>query len=262
MFAKLMRKVLIAVLALTIVAVLALPVLRRLLWHWESNPVLRGRLAAERQGCYDCHLLFGASEIPNPGSRWGSVPQFGVGNATMYAASCEEIGEFIRSGAPRSWLDEPAAVRRLESQRLRMPAYGDLLSDETLDDLTAFACAVEGAGAAGDEVVAAGRALAREHGCVGCHGVEGSGGLPNPGSLGDFIPGFRGGNFADLVEDESEFREWVSTGKSSRLEANPLIRHFWSRQAISMPAYGQALTEEELRQLWAWVERSSTSGSR
>jgi len=261
MQAKPRRKALTVVVALTVVALVALPVSRRLLWHWESNPVLRGRLVAERQGCYDCHRPFGSGEIPNPGSRWGSVPQFGVGNSMMYAESCEEIGEFIRLGAPRAWLDEPKSVSRLESQRLRMPAYGDLLSEDALADVTAFACAVEGVGAPGGEAAAAGRALARKHGCLGCHGVEGSGGLPNPGSLGGFIPGFTGRNFADLVADESEFQEWVSTGTSSRLEENPLLRYFWSRQTISMPAYGETLTDEEVSQLWAWVASRARDSS-
>jgi mono/diheme cytochrome c family protein len=172
------------------------------------------------------------------------------------------VGEFIRFGAPRPWLDDPVAASRLEGQLVRMPAFGEILGAAELADLTAFACAVEGVGLSGDEAVRAGRALARKYGCLGCHGVEGSGGLPNPRSLGGFVPGFTGGNFPDLVKDEEEFRQWVADGVSSRLEANPVVRFFWRRQAIRMPAYGEQLSDEELGQLWRWIEngRSPNAG--
>jgi mono/diheme cytochrome c family protein len=172
----------------------------------------------------------------------------------MYASSRQEIEEFIRFGAPRSWLEEQGVRDRLEGQRLRMPAYGTSLSDAEIADLTAFASAVEGVELPQGEAVAAGRSLARANGCLSCHGVEGSGGLANPGSLGGFIPGFAGGNFEDLVRSEEEFREWVLVGSSSRLAKNPVVRFFWRRQKLSMPAYRGALDDGEVDRLWRWVQ--------
>jgi len=214
--------------------------------------VLRGRLTAEAEGCVACHGPSFAAAIPNPGSRWGTVPKLGGGNAFMYVHGPEEIAEMIRLGAPAAWLEKATIRERLETQRLRMPAFSHL-SDREVADLVAYVQAAERFHLPDQPEVAAGRELAREHGCVACHGVEGSGGLPNPGSLGGFIPGFAGGNFPDLVADEEEFREWVRTGTSRRLEGNPVVRWFWGRQQISMPAYEDALTEEQLGQLWAWV---------
>ncbi len=240
--------------ALAAVLLAALPAGRWLLWRWELNPVLRGRLLAERQGCMSCHRPYRAVEIPNPGSRWGSVPRFAAGNAMMYVESRAEIEEFIRLGAPRSWLDDARVVERLGRQRLRMPAYGSTLGDDQIADLVAFACAVEGVDLAGGEAVAAGRQLARDHGCLSCHGVEGAGGLPNPGSLGGFVPGFAGRNFTDLVRDEQEFREWVLDGSSSRLAANPVVGFFWRRQKLSMPAYRGDLDDRQIGELWLWVQ--------
>lgn len=242
-----------AVLLLVLLVVTALPGLRFLLWRWELNPTLRGRLSAASEGCVACHGPSNAPAIPNPGSRWGSVPRFGGGNAFMYVHDAEEIAQFIRLGATEAWLSKDTVRERLDTQRLRMPAF-DHLSDREVDDLVAYVQATEGFQLPGDEQVALGRQVSREHGCVSCHGVEGSGGLPNPGSLGGFVPGFSGGNFPDLVSDEEEFREWVRTGTSSRLEDNPLIRWFWDRQRISMPAYTEDdLSDEELEALWAWV---------
>lgn len=237
-----------------ILAIAALPAVRWVLWRWEQNPVLRGRLLADRQGCANCHLSYRAAEIPNPGSRWGSVPRFGAGNFAMYGESRQEIEEFVRFGAPRSWLDDPRVRARLETQRVRMPAYGSTLSDAEIADLAAYACAIEGVDPAGGEAAAAGRELAKEHGCLACHGIEGSGGLANPGSLGGFVPGFVGRNFTDLVTGEAEFREWVREGTSSRLAANPVVRLFWRRQKLQMPAYRDSLDDRQVGEIWRWVQ--------
>jgi cytochrome c553 len=182
------------------------------------------------------------------------VPRFGAGNAMMYAEGEEEIEEYIRYGAPLAWQADPEVAERLASQRIRMPAYEGRLDDGEIADLTLWTSLVEGVSAPGGAEAEAGRVLARKHGCLACHGEEGAGGLPNPGSLGGFIPGFLGRNFEDLVSDETEFREWVRTGTLERLEKKVWVRHFWQRQAIAMPAYGEALDDEELAQLWTWIQ--------
>jgi len=247
--------------AALLLAALALPVTRWLLWRWESNPVLRGRLLAEDSGCFNCHFGFSRAEIPNPGSRWGSVPRFGAGNAMMYVESRAEIEEFIRFGATRAWLDDAKAAARLASQHLRMPPYGDRLDDREIADLVSFVAAVERLPSANDPDDE-GRTLARDHGCLACHGIDGSGGLPNLGSLGGFIPGFRGRNFEDMVRDRTEFREWVLDGTNSRLESNPVIRYFWKRQTIAMPAYRDRLDSEQVDSLWQWVSSLDESRER
>ncbi len=235
-------------------ALAALPAFRWTLWRFELNPILRGRLLAEEQGCMNCHRPYRSVEIPNPGSRWGSVPRFEAGNVMMYAESRDEIEEFIRFGAPESWLADVEVLERLSEQRLQMPAYDSTLDNDQIADLVAFACAVEGVDPAGGEAAAAGRDLAKKHGCLSCHGVEGAGGLPNPGSLGGFVPGFVGRNFTDLVKDEAEFREWVLDGTSSRLAANPIVAYFWRRQKLQMPAYRGDLDDQQVAEIWRWVQ--------
>ncbi len=248
-------------LLLAAAAIAALPAARLLLWRWELNPVLRGRVLAESQGCMSCHRPYRSVEIPNPGSRWGSVPRFAAGNVMMYADTRAEIEEFIRFGVPQAWLDDFEVLERLGQQRLQMPAYGSTLSDRQIADLVAFACAVEGFEPAGGEAVAPGRELVRKHGCLSCHGVEGAGGLPNPGSLGGFVPGFTGRNFLDLVRDEQEFREWLLDGTSSRLEENALVRFFWRRQKLSMPAYRGDLDDRQIAEIWRWVQAVRAASS-
>ncbi len=249
-----LRRIGLAVLALAALAGTVPWAVRRLLWRWELNPILRGRLVAEEAGCFLCHRPFAGDEIPNPGSRWQSVPAFQAGNSMMYGSTKRQgIEEYVRFGAPRSWLDDPKVAERLASQRLRMPAYEDVLSEAELRHAVAFVAALEGVEPWGGEAAAPGRQLAREHGCLSCHGVEGAGGLANPGSLAGFVPGFLGRNFTDLVRDREEFGEWIRDGTSRRLESNPLVRALWRRQKLSMPAYGDALGETEIEALWTWI---------
>lgn len=257
-------KIVVALVVVGVALVVAAPsMVEALLWRWEENPVLRGRILAEEQGCLDCHQPYARTEIPNPGSRWGTVPRFGAGNALMYAESLEEIEEYVRYGAPLIWLGDPEIADRMAEQRIRMPAYEERLDDRQIADLVLWSALVEGVLAPGEsvgerETVSAGRALARKHGCLACHGEEGAGGLPNPGGLGGFIPGFLGRNFEDLVADEAEFREWVRTGSLERLGSKAWVRWFWERQTIDMPAYGETLSDEELGQLWAWIQAVRT----
>jgi len=248
------RRVVLGLLLLVVVIALLPAGVRRVLHGLESTPVLRGRLLAAQVGCLACHSQAQRPEIPNPGSRWGTVPRFGSGNALMYQPTRLGIEEFIRFGAPRKWLDDEAIGLRLATQRLRMPAYGERLDDQQIADLVAYVAVVERVDQAASEAAEAGRELARQHGCFDCHGFDGAGGVANPGSLGGFVPGFAGGNFDHLVRDQEEFCDWVRTGTSSRLQRNPVARFFWRRQVISMPAYGADLSEEELDQLWAWVQ--------
>ena len=227
--------------------------LRGLMWRWEQNPILRGRQVALEAGCPTCHFPYRGEEIPNPGSRWKVVPRFEAGNAMMYVKSKREIEEFIRFGAPKTWLEDEQVRGRLADQHIRMPSYEEHLSEAQIEVLTLWVSVVEGIDVAGDEAATKGRQLARKLGCISCHGLEGAGGLPNPRSLGGFIPGFLGDNFLDLVEDRAEFNEWVETGSLARLERNPFARLAWSRQALSMPAYDD-LSEDELGDLWAWIQ--------
>ena len=250
-----MRNRLVAALAaLLILALAALPLTRWVLRQRESNPILRGQQLAEAQGCVTCHRPWSTREIPNPGSRWGSVPHLARGYASMYAEDRGEIEEFIRFGAPRAWLDDPTVVERLEEQLIRMPAYEGTLSEAEIADLVAFTSAVEQVELPGGEIAEKGRDAAWKFGCLVCHGVEGSGGLANPGSLGGFVPGFLGGNFAHLVRDEEEFREWIRTGTLERYERNPVARYFLQRQRVSMPAYPDLVPDEAIDWMWVWIQ--------
>jgi cytochrome c553 len=244
-----------------VVAGLGPTLFRGLLGSWEKNSILRGQELAAAEGCFGCHLPPSSAEIPNPGSRWGTVPRFRGGNALMYGSTRGEVEEIIRFGTQtNTQTNKDVEASSGEPQRVLMPAFGAHLSDDEMSDLLDYVTAEERVDLPGDADAQAGRELARQNGCTACHGIEGAGGIANPSSLGGFVPGFLGHNFLHLVHDRAEFGEWVRNGSLERLAKNPIVSFFWRHQRLSMPAY-DTLSEQEIDQLWAWVQAMRDSSS-
>ena len=134
-----------------------------------------------------------------------------------------------------------------------MPVWRGRLSAAQVDDLVAYLRASAGADLPEDPSVRNGYAVAERLGCFRCHGPGGRGAGNNPGSLKGYIPPWDGRDFAELVADEGELREWILRGRPQRLQANWLARFFLDRQTIRMPAFRGQITEEELQALEAYI---------
>jgi mono/diheme cytochrome c family protein len=240
------RRWLAAVLVL-VLAVLAGPQAFRAFMRWrESSAITRGGRLAGQLGCAGCHLPIGGKEIANPGSRWGTVPAWGQGTLMMYADDDSETAAIIKNGSP----DPSSGLKPL----IRMPAYGDVLSDAEVSDLVAYVRAIESDDVPDDPRARRGFDVATKNGCFDCHGPAGGGGVANPGSLTGYIPAFLGPDFADLVRSRAEFGEWVRTGRSKRVEATPFAKRFIERQRTQMPAYGRTLiSDDDLAALESYV---------
>jgi mono/diheme cytochrome c family protein len=136
---------------------------------------------------------------------------------------------------------------------IRMPAWRGRLSEAQVDDLVTYVRAVAGADVPENAVARQGQAVAERLGCFRCHGPGGRGAGRNPGSLKGYIPPWDGPDFAELVANEGELREWILIGRPQRLQKNPLARFFLDRQVIRMPAFRGHLTGEELQALEAYI---------
>ena len=99
-----------------------------------------------------------------------------------------------------------------------------------------------------------GFAVAQNNGCFACHGPGGRVGSTNPGSFEGYIPPWQGEDYAELVRNDDELRNWILHGKIDRLESNPVARFFTRRQVIQMPAYRDVLTDSELESLMSYIE--------
>jgi mono/diheme cytochrome c family protein len=207
----------------------------------DIGPVQRGADLALAQGCLGCH---GGSRVslllPRPFTDLDDVDP-------------RTTREWILDGMPEGVRQDVEARVALETAAIRMPAFRGRLSHAQVDDLVAYLRAVASADVPEDPAVRTGHSVAERLGCLGCHGPGGRGASRNPGSLKGYIPPWDGRDFAELVENESELREWILLGRPQRLQANPLARFFLNRQAIRMPAFRGQITEEELRALESYI---------
>jgi mono/diheme cytochrome c family protein len=141
----------------------------------------------------------------------------------------------------------------MAAQAIHMPAFRDWVNEEVLDALVAFVRSRSDLLEPSGESAVRGAKIASENGCFACHGAMGSGGLPNPGSLKGYIPGFSGPDFAELVHNDDELREWIWKGTIARLADDPIASVFLDRQRIQMPAYERFLTRSEMDDLMAYI---------
>lgn len=102
-----------------------------------------------------------------------------------------------------------------------------------------------------------GRKLAEELGCFGCHGPGGRGGVANPGSRRETIPGFTGSTLMMYVHDEEEIRQYILDGRPERLASDPEYAAEMEVQAIRMPAYRDVLAPGDLELLVAYIRQVS-----
>ena len=211
-------------------------------WRWANvGPVQRGADLALAQGCLGCHGGPGVSPLlPRPFADLDDVDPV-------------TLREWILDGMPSRVRQDPELREALASAAIRMPAWRGRISDAQVDDLVAYVRASAGADVPEDPVARKGHAVAGRLGCFRCHGPGGRGAGSNPGSLKGYIPPWDGRDFAELVADEGELREWILDGRPKRLQANPLARLFLDRQSIRMPAFRGEVTEEELRALEAYI---------
>ena len=223
-------------------------------WWRTANigAVQRGADLAVANGCLGCHGGPGLSPVlPRPFAELDDVEP-----ATLR--------EWILDGMPQRVRQDPESRMALEAEAIRMPAWRGRLSHAQVDDLVTYMRAVAAADVPEDPAARNGYAIAERLGCFGCHGPGGRGAGGNPGSLKGYIPPWDGPDFAELVANDGELREWILGGRPQRFQANALARFFLDRQAIRMPAFRGQLTEGDLRALETyirWLRRDVSSGA-
>ena len=212
----------------------------------------RGRRLAERTGCFGCHGPGGVRGSNNPGRMDGTVPNF-EGDVMMYAKTPGEIHEWIHEGVTRKKAESLTWRTERDRGALRMPAFKGRMNERDMNDLVAYVMAMSGSPEPDDSLSAHGLRRASDLGCVGCHGPGGRLAPPNPGSFKGYVPSWDGADFPELVQDSTEFRQWVEQGVSRRFETNPLALYFLRRAVLKMPAYHKHLAKDDVPALWAYV---------
>ena len=218
---------------------------------WNVGPVQRGLRAASTRGCFTCHGPGGVTGLADAGTGIGDVPPFSREEVRSSAHDEGEIREWILDGAPRR-LREIGGTDAAPPL-LRMPAWREVLSGREVDDLVAYVKAVSDFDLPPEGPIDEGRQVAVKRGCFSCHGPQGRGNAPNPGSLKGYIPSWDGGDFPELARDETEVREWILDGSPRRLRDNRLAQFFLRRQVLQMPGYRGRLTDDEVARLLDYI---------
>jgi mono/diheme cytochrome c family protein len=237
-------------------AAMLFPAAKRKVLPERQDRAVRGRIIAEQMGCFGCHGAEGVRGISNPGAPDGVVPALAGGEIMMWAQDEAELRAWIRDGhidkqAPRR---DGLDAGRSSGRALVMPAYGEMLDREQLDDLVLYLKSISGLQFPEDDDVADGLELMHKLGCFRCHGAMGTGGVSNPQSLKGYVPGFVGEDYPELVRDGAELRQWIRNGVSDRFADNRIARSVLERQALKMPAYGKHLGDDDVEALAAAVE--------
>ena len=225
------------------------------LHDWRTRnlgPVQRGLRTAAARGCFACHGPGGVTGLADAGPGIGGVPPFSREELRSYAHDEAEIRQWILDGAPRR-LREDTDAPDGPAPLLRMPAWRGVLSEREVGDLVAYVKAVSDFDLPPEGPIGEGRRVAAKRGCLACHGPQGRGNAPNPGSLKGYIPSWDGADFPELARDEAEVREWILDGSPRRLRENRLAMFFLRRQVLQMPGYRGRLSDDEVARLLDYI---------
>ncbi len=164
----------------------------------------------------------------------------------MYNNSPGDVAAWILDGHPPGRTASSSAL-------LSMPAFRGSISRAELADLLAYVFTVQQYGGPSGSEEQKGRDVALRAGCFGCHGAEGRGLVMDPGSLKGYIPPWSGSDFADLVHNNEELRQWILNGASNRFKRDPLAHAVLSHEVIKMPAFKGRLSDGDIDALVAYI---------
>lgn len=94
-------------------------------------------------------------------------------------------------------------------------------------------------------------------GCFTCHGPSGTGGVDNPGSEDEEVPGFSGGSPMMWAKSEAELREYILDGAPARKRNNERYQEKIKKWLLVMPAYRGHLSDAEVDDILVYIRAMS-----
>ncbi|MEA2695177.1 MAG: hypothetical protein QOJ16_4564 [Acidobacteriota bacterium] len=110
----------------------------------DDPQATEGREAALRYGCFGCHGPEGRGLVADPGSLKGYVPTWDGPDYPDLVRSDAELRQWVKNGTTDRFRANPAARRILETEAVKMPAFGDRIKEEEVEALVAYVKWVRG----------------------------------------------------------------------------------------------------------------------
>lgn len=104
----------------------------------EDHDAAAGRGVATRYGCFGCHGPEGRGLIENPLSFKGYIPPWDGDDYLELVRDENEFRQWVTNGVSDRFRDNPAARAFVGRQIVPMPAFGELISDQEIDQLLAY----------------------------------------------------------------------------------------------------------------------------
>lgn len=192
-------------------------------------------------GCSVCHGVYGRGGVQAPNiSGAPAIPALNVASVRQ-SLSVSGLRSIIQHGI----------VVQHNTQRVYMPVWGAVLSDQQVGDLVAYIKAglppISGIAAPAQArtdlgLRVEGQQLYMRYGCVVCHAFNGYGGVPNPSSPDKSIPPLRGAAFDQQFAKDSDIAYVIKHG--SIIGQAPIV---------SMPVWSGLLSDQQINALVAYI---------
>ncbi|MCD6224883.1 MAG: nitrous oxide reductase accessory protein NosL [Deltaproteobacteria bacterium] len=108
------------------------------------------------------------------------------------------------------------------------------------------------------KMIQLGRVVAEANSCFACHGIDGKGGIENPGSKTGYIPAWNTEEFARHMNSKAELKKMILTGRAGHMNTDPEIKACRDNARLKMPAWKGFIKGKELHSLvnYIWSLRS------
>jgi mono/diheme cytochrome c family protein len=174
----------------------------------------------------------------------------GRGGVSKYVPSLASVGKTLTVKQLTSIIQHGLG-ESANPKRPFMPVWGPVISKTQVSDLVTYIraglpfvpYAVPRPIPQGQGDVVAGAALYERYGCINCHGPNGLGGVPNPGSPDKAIPPLAGQGFREEFNTDAKIIGFIVSG--SVIGKPPIT---------AMPHWGGIISNTQLKQLVAYLK--------
>ena len=102
-------------------------------------------------------------------------------------------------------------------------------------------------------IIQLGRSVAETNSCFRCHGLDGQGGIKNPGSKTGYITPWNTEEFRQPINSKAELKEFILTGIKAHMNPDPEMTANLNKAGLKMPVWQDCIKGKELHALVNYI---------